>query len=88
MRQIRFGFVDPGDGRHAGCLGWSAEAVGLGRVDVVEDGLAVLADGVVVAVVDAGWGVVADAGVPVVLVVVMWVIASRGDVMTLLRRAG
>jgi hypothetical protein len=39
-------------------------------VGVVEDGLAVAADGVVVAVVDAGWGVVADAGVAVVVVVV------------------
>ena len=39
-------------------------------VGVVEDGLAVSADGVVVAVVDAGGGVVADAGVAVVVVVV------------------
>ncbi len=44
--------------------------MGLGRVGVVEDGLAVSADGVVVAVVNAGGGVVADAGVPVLVVVV------------------
>jgi hypothetical protein len=37
---------------------------------VVEDGLAVFSDGGVVAEVDAGGGVVADAGVPVVVVVV------------------
>jgi hypothetical protein len=70
LRQIRFGLVDPGDVGHVGYLGWPAEAVGLGGVDVVEDGLAVPADGVVVAVVDTGWGVVADAGVAVVVVVV------------------
>ena len=38
-------------------MGWSAEAVGLGGVGVVEDGLAMSANGVVVAVVDAGRGV-------------------------------
>ena len=42
-------------------MGWSAEAVGFEGVGVVEDGLAVGADRVVVAVVDVGWGVVADA---------------------------
>ena len=42
---------------------------GVGGVGVVEDGLAVCADGVVVAAVDAGGGVVADAGVVVVVVV-------------------
>ena len=52
-------------------MGWSSEAVGLEGVGVVEDGLAVGSDGVVVAVVDAGWGVVADAGVAVVVVVVV-----------------
>ena len=45
--------------------------MGLGGVGVVEDGLAVGSDGVVVADVDAGWGVVADAGVAVVVVVVL-----------------
>ena len=54
-----------------GCLGWPAEAVGFEGVGVIEDGLAVGSDGVVVAVVDAGRGVVADAGVPVVMVVVV-----------------
>ena len=49
---------------------WSAESVGVGGVGVVEEGLAVCADGVVVAAVDAGGGVVADAGVAVVVVVV------------------
>jgi hypothetical protein len=44
---------------------------GVGGVGVVEDGLAVCADGVVVAAVDAGGGVVADAGVAVVVVVVV-----------------
>ena len=52
-------------------MGWSSEAVGLEGVGVVENGLSVRADGVVVAVVDAGWGVVADAGVAVVVVVVV-----------------
>ena len=63
--------VDPGDVGDVGCFGWSSEAVGFEGVGVVEDGLAVGADGVVVAVVDAGWGVVADAGVAVVVVVVV-----------------
>ncbi len=52
-------------------MGWLSEAVGFEGVCVVEDGLAVCPDGVVVAVVDAGWGVVADAGVAVVAVVVV-----------------
>ncbi len=38
---------------------------------MVEDGLSLGSDGVVVAVVDVGWGVVADAGVAVVVVVVV-----------------
>jgi hypothetical protein len=38
---------------------------------MVEDGLAVSADRCVVSAVDAGWGVVADAGVAVVVVVVV-----------------
>ena len=54
-----------------GACGWSAESFGLGGVGGVEDGLAVGADGVVVAVVDVGGGVVADAGVAVVVVVVV-----------------
>ena len=45
--------------------------MGFGGVGVVEDGLAVGSDGVVVAVVDGGWGVVADAGVAVLVVVVV-----------------
>ena len=45
--------------------------MGLGCVGVVEHGLAVGADGGVVAEVDAGWGVVADAGVSMVVVVVL-----------------
>ncbi len=60
-------------------MGWSAEAVGFGGVGVVEDGLAVGADGVVVAVVDAGWGVVADAGVAVVVVVVVEELVDEGS---------
>ena len=71
VRQIRLGLVDPGDVGDLGCGGWPSEPVGFGGVDVVEDGLAVGSDGVVVAVVDAGGGVVADAGVPVVVVVVV-----------------
>ncbi len=70
VRQIWFGWVDPGDVGDWWCGGWSAEAVGFEGVGVVEDGLAVGSDGVVVAVVDAGGGVVADAGVAVVVVVV------------------
>ena len=70
VRQVWFGWVDPGDVGDLGCLWWSAESVGVGGVGVVEDGLAVCADGVVVAAVDAGGGVVADAGVAVVVVVV------------------
>ena len=60
-------------------MGWSAEAVGLEGVGVVEDGLAVCADGVVVAVVDAGGGVVADAGVAVVVVVVVEELVDEGS---------
>jgi hypothetical protein len=44
LRQIRFGLVDPGNRGDSGC-GWSAvKAVGVGRVGVVEDGLAVSTD--------------------------------------------
>jgi hypothetical protein len=46
---------------------------------VVEDGLAVFADGGVVAEVDAGWGVVADAGVSVVVVVVGEEVVGEGS---------
>ncbi len=70
VRQVVGGWVDPGDVGHARCLWWLSESLGLGCVGVVEDGLAVSADGVMVAVVDAGGGVVADAGVAVVMVVV------------------
>ena len=70
-RQVWFGRVDPGYVGDLGCGGWSAEAVGFEGVGVVEDGLAVGSDGVVVSVVDAGGGVVADAGVAVVVVVVV-----------------
>jgi hypothetical protein len=79
LRQIRFGLVDPGSRGDGGC-GWSAvKAVGVGRVGVVEDGLAVSADRCVVAAVDAGWGVVADAGVVVVVVVVVVVEELVGE---------
>lgn len=71
VRQIWLGLVDPGDVGDLGCFGWSSEAVGFECVGVVEDGLAVGSDGVVVAVVDAGGCVVADAGVAVVVVVVV-----------------
>jgi hypothetical protein len=71
VRQVWLGRVDPGDVGDLGCDGWSSEAVGFEGVGVVEDGLAVGSDGVVVAVVDAGGGVVADAGVAVVVVVVV-----------------
>ena len=71
--------VDPGDVGNLGCDGWSAEAVGFVGVGMVEDGLAVLADGVVVAVVNAGRGVVADAGVSVVVVVVVEELVGEGS---------
>src|SRR6478735_8294014 len=89
VRQIWFGLVDPGDVGNLGCDGWSAEAVGFEGVGMVEDGLAVLADGVVVAVVNAGRGVVADAGVPVVVVVVAEELIDEGSgVARLVKRSG
>ena len=70
VRQIWSGLVDPGDVGDA-CCDWSPlEAVGFEGVGVVEDGLAVFAIGVVVAVVDVDGCVVADAGVAVAMVVV------------------
>ena len=78
VRQVWLGLVDPGDGWDLGCGWWSSEAVWFEGVGVVEHGLAVLADGVVVAVVDAGGGVVADAGVSVVVVVVVEEFVDEG----------
>ena len=54
-----------------GCLGWFPESVGSGGVGGVEDALAFLTDDVVEAVVDVGWGVQGDAGVAVLVVVVL-----------------
>ena len=56
---------------HCGCLWWFPEAVGSVGVGGVEHSLAFLADDVVEAVVDVGWGVEADTGVAVFVVVVV-----------------
>ena len=57
----------------------SPEAVGVGGVGVVEDGLALGADGVGSSVVDVGWGVEADAGVAVLVVVVGEELVDEGS---------
>ena len=61
MRQVFVGLVDPGDVGDSWCLGSFTEAVWVGGVGVVEDGVAGLADGVLAAGVDVGARVVADA---------------------------
>jgi hypothetical protein len=54
LRQVLVGWVDPRDVGDVWGDGWLAEAVGFEGVGVIEDGLAVGSDQVVLAVVDAG----------------------------------
>jgi hypothetical protein len=64
------GLVDPHGSGQLWWLGWLAdEPFGMGIVGGIQDAAAGLADGVRAAVVDVGWGVQADPGVPVFVAV-------------------